>query len=58
MLINKTPRYLKAVVELNHQMLRMLERFASGKKYMFVRKNRKNRKEKDKKGEMKCGYGV
>lgn len=56
MLANETLRYLKAVVELNHQMLRMLERFASGKKYMFVRKNRKNRKEKDKKGEMKWGY--
>ena len=56
MLINKTTRYLKAVVELNHQMLRMLERFASGKKYMFVRKNRQNRKEKDRKGEMKWGY--
>ncbi|KAI9277922.1 timeless protein-domain-containing protein [Umbelopsis sp. AD052] len=47
----QSTEYLKSVVELNHHMLRMLERYASGKKYMFVRKNRKSRKEKDKKAQ-------
>lgn len=45
-------RYLQAVVELIHHMLRMLERFAASKKYMFVRKSRKGRKTKESKGKM------
>jgi len=41
--------YLQALVELIHQMLRMLEKFASQKKYMFVRKSKKTRKPKENK---------
>lgn len=47
-------RYLRAVVELIHHMLRMLEGFAASKKYMFVRKSRKGRKNKESNGKMLC----